>query len=291
MLVAYSDRAGRKMTIIMPLIGMLINTLAYLTVSYFELNIYLLIGSSILSALCGGLGTFLGGCFACIADLCETRRQKTLRMAGVDMMVGLLAGGASVSTGYFLESTGFNWPFLTSAMILWLSLLYAIFILEETMKPDAAVIDSSSQDSSIKQMVGGVYKMLAGASRSCKITLALLLIIFTSFSIAYIGGLSMMTLYELNEPLCWTEILIGYAAALSSIVFLTSFVGVSVFTYCGVPQLLIVLLGILSLASGMVMTAFAKTTSFMFIGEEGGWGGTVLLIPINTSRILVLFAK
>uniref|UniRef100_A0A3Q0RN68 Solute carrier family 46 member 3 n=1 Tax=Amphilophus citrinellus TaxID=61819 RepID=A0A3Q0RN68_AMPCI len=267
MLVAYSDRAGRKITIIMPLIGMLINTVAYLTVSYFELNIYLLIGSSILSALCGGLGTFLGGCFAYIADLCKTCRQKTLRMAGVDMMVGLLAGGASVSTGYFLKTAGFNWPFLTSSLILCLSLLYAIFVLEETMKPptDAAIIDLSPQRSSIKQMVCGVYQMLAGASRSCKIALALLIIIFTSFSFAYIGGLSMITLYELNEPLCWTEILIGYASALSSTVFLTSFVGVSVFTYCGVPQLLIVLLGILSLASGMVTAAFAKTTSLMFI--------------------------
>ncbi|CAI5643469.1 solute carrier family 46 member 3 [Oreochromis niloticus] len=267
LLVTYSDRAGRKITIIMPVIGMLINTLAYLTVSYFELNIYLLIGSSILSALCGGLGTFLGGCFAYIADLCDTCRQKTLRMAGVDMMIGVLAGGASISTGYFLKTAGFNWPFLTSALILCLSLIYAVFVLEETIKPptDAVIIDLLPQRSAIKQMVCGVYQMLAGGSRSCKIALALLIVIFFSFSFGYIGGVSMITLYELNKPLCWTEILIGYGSALYTSVFLTSFVGVSLFTYCGVPQLLIVLLGILSLAISMVMTAFAKTTSFMFI--------------------------
>uniref|UniRef100_A0A3Q1EBK1 Solute carrier family 46 member 3 n=1 Tax=Acanthochromis polyacanthus TaxID=80966 RepID=A0A3Q1EBK1_9TELE len=268
MLVAYSDRGGRKITIIMPLIGTLIYTLAFLTVSYFELNIYLLIGASILSSLFGGLGTFLGGCFAYIADLCEDGRQKTLRMAGVDMMIGLLSGVAAISTGYFLRAAGFNWPFLTSAICQCLILLYAIFILEETVKKaptGSVVLDGPPQHSAIKQMLFGVYYMFARASCRCKTVLALLMTIFTSFSFAYIGGISPLTLYELNKPLCWSEILIGYGSALSTTVFLVSFVGVSAFTYCGVPQLLIVLLGILSVASGMVLAAFAKTTLLMFL--------------------------
>ncbi|KAM8742416.1 lysosomal proton-coupled steroid conjugate and bile acid symporter SLC46A3 [Acanthopagrus schlegelii] len=268
MLVAYSDRGGRKITIIMPLIGTLIYTLTFLAVSYFELNIYLLIGSSLLSSLFGGLGTFLGGCFAYIADLCDDHRQKTLRMAGLDMMIGLLSGVAAISTGYFLRAAGFNWPFLTSAVCQCLILLYAIFILEETVKKapaDALNIDGSPQRSALKQMTYGVYQMFAGASPRCKTVLALLILVFTSFSFAYMGGISLITLYELNEPLCWTEILIGYGAALSTTVFLASFIGVSVFTYCGVPQLLIVLMGILSVMSGMLLLAFTKTTLLMFL--------------------------
>ncbi|XP_035521905.1 solute carrier family 46 member 3 [Morone saxatilis] len=266
MLVAYSDRGGRKITIIMPLIGTLIYTLTFLVVSFFELNVYLLIGSSLLSSLFGGIGTFLGGCFAYIADLCEDDRQKTQRMAGVDMMIGLLSGVASISTGYFLRAAGFNWPFVTSALCQCLILLYAIFILEETVKKaptDAVSPDGSPQHSALKQMIFGVYKMFVGAR--CKTLLILLILIFTSFSFAYVGGISLMTLYELNEPLCWTGILIGYGSALSTTVFLTSFVGVSAFTYCGVPQLLIVLMGILSVISGMILLAFTKTTLMMFI--------------------------
>ncbi|XP_020495494.1 lysosomal proton-coupled steroid conjugate and bile acid symporter SLC46A3 [Labrus bergylta] len=267
MLVAYSDRGGRKITIIMPLIGTLLYTLTFLTVSFFELNLYLLIGSSLLSSLFGGLGTFLGGCFAYIADLCEDDQQKTLRMAGVDMMIGLLSGLASISTGYFLRAAGFNWPFVTSALCQCLILFYATFILEETVKkpPTDAVIVGSPQPSAIKQMLYGVYQMFAGASRRCKTVLVLLILIFTSFSFAYIGGSSMITLYELNEPLCWTEILIGYGAALSSTVFLTSFAGVTAFTFCGVPKLLIILIGILSVLSGMILLGFTKTTLLMFL--------------------------
>nr|XP_019952946.1 PREDICTED: solute carrier family 46 member 3 [Paralichthys olivaceus] len=268
MLVAYSDRGGRKIAIIMPLIGTLIYTLAFLTVSYFELSIYLLIGSSLVSSLFGGLGTFLGGCFAYVADLCEDGQQKTLRMAGLDMMIGLLAGVASIATGYFLRAAGFNWPFLTSALIQILILLYAIFILEETVKrppADAVIQEGSPQRSALKQMICGVYDMYTGAGRRCKIVLALLMLIFTSFSFAYVGGISLMTLYTLNKPLCWTEILIGYGSALSTTVFLVSFGGVLVFTYCGVPQLIIVLMGILSVVTGMVLVAFTKTTLMMFI--------------------------
>lgn len=290
MLVAYSDRGGRKITIIMPLIGTLIYTLSFLTVSYFELNIYLLIGSALLCSLFGNLGTFLGGCFAYIADLCDDDRQKTQRMAGVDMMIGLLSGVASISTGYFLKAAGFNWPFVTSALCQCLTLLYAIFILEETVKKaptDAISLDLAPQSSALKQMICGVYKMFVGASRRCRTVLVLLMLIFTSFSFAYVGGSSLMTLYQLNKPLCWTEILIGYGSALSTTVFLTSFVGVSVFTYCGVPQLVIVLMGILSAMSGMVLVAFSKTTLLMFLGEKN-FHNNCGLSCLNQKCIIVL---
>ncbi|XP_042355696.1 solute carrier family 46 member 3 [Plectropomus leopardus] len=267
LLVAYSDRGGRKITIIMPLIGSLIYSLSFLTVSYFELNVYLLVGSSLLSSLFGGLGTFLGGCYAYIADLCEDGHQKTLRMAGVDMMIGLLSGVAAVSTGYFLRALGFNWPFLTAALCQCVILLYAIFILEETVKKapaDAVILNGPPQNSATKHMIYGVYNMFARASPKCRTVLVLLILTFISFSFAW-GGTSLFTLYELNKPLCWTEILIGYGAALSTTVFLASFMGVSALTYCGVPQLLIVMMGILSVISGMVMLPFVKTTLLMFL--------------------------
>lgn len=271
LIVGYSDRAGRKITIVSPLIGVLLYTLSFLTVSYFELNIYWLIGSSLLSSLSGGLSTFLGGCFSYIADLCEDGQQKTLRMAGLDMMVGLMAGAASITTGYFLRAAGFNWPFVTAALCQSLGLLYAIFILEETVKrvpDDAVALNGTPQSSALRPMISGVYQMFARASSRSRIRLILLMIIFASFFFTYMGGNSLMTLYELNKPLCWTEILIGYGSALSTTVFLTSFVGVSVFTYCGVPQLVIVLLGIVSVMSGMLLLAFTKTTFLMFVGGE-----------------------
>ncbi|XP_062309384.1 lysosomal proton-coupled steroid conjugate and bile acid symporter SLC46A3 [Osmerus eperlanus] len=265
-LVTYSDRRGRKVAIVMPLIGSLIYTLSFLAVSFFELNLYLLIASSLVSALFGGSGTFLGGCFSYIADLCEDGQQKTLRMAGIDMVIGLLSGVASLSTGYFLRAAGFNWPFFVSAVFLCFNLLYGIFVLEETVKvpPDDAE-DGSPRCAAFRRLASGIFHMFVAGSARRNTLLVLLLLVFTTFSFANGGGLSSITLYELNEPLCWNEILIGYGSALSTTVFLTSYVGLAVFSRCGMPSLVIILIGILSVMTGLALVAFAKTTLMMFL--------------------------
>ncbi|XP_024921628.1 solute carrier family 46 member 3 [Cynoglossus semilaevis] len=269
LLVTYSDWGGRKMTIIMPLIGMLLYTLFFLAISFYELNIYLLIATSFLSSLFGGPATFLGGCFAYVADLCKDSRQNMVRMARLDMMIGLLTGVAAVSTGYFLKAAGFNWPLLTSALFQCLNLSYAIFVLKETVTkaPHGAVLvgESSPRRSGLKRMIFGVYEMFKNTRGKSRVVLILLILIFTSYNMAYAGGMSLMTLFELNEPLCWTEILIGYGSALSTTVFLVSFGGVFLFTYCRMPPLYIVLIGILSAVISMVLIAFTKTTLMMFL--------------------------
>lgn len=267
-LVAYSDKRGRKPTIIMPLIGSLIYTLSFLVVSFFELNLYLLIGSTIVSSFFGGIGTLLGGCFSYIADLCEDGKQKTMRMAGLDMVIGLLSGVAALSTGYFLRAEGFNWPFFTSAVLQSLNLLYAIFILEETLKrppDDSAALDAPPRSSVMYALAYGIYQLFAGASRRRNVLLVLLLLVLSTYVFANTGGLSMITLYELNEPLCWSEILIGYGSALSVSVFLTSFIGLAILSHCGVPNLVIILIGILSVMTSLIMVAFSKTTLMMFL--------------------------
>lgn len=272
LLVAYSDRGGRKITIMMPVIGTLLYVTGLLTISYFELNIYLIIGCSIVSSLFGGFGTFFGGCFSYVVDISENDYQKTLRMAGLDMILGVLAGAAALSTGYFLKAAGFNWPFITSALGLCILLLYIVFILEETVKKvpsDAVPLNAprDTQDSAMKQMLYGIYHVFAGGDCRLRTILIILLVTLTIFAFADVGGMSLITLYELNMPLCWTGIMIGYGSALSTTVFLTSFFGVIAFSYCRTPQALIVLVGLLSFIFGMIMVSFANTTEMMFLAR------------------------
>ncbi|KAG7271920.1 hypothetical protein CRUP_024570, partial [Coryphaenoides rupestris] len=273
LLVAHSDRRGRKVTIVLPLVGSLVYFLSFLAVSYFQLSVYFLLGASLASSLFGGIGTFMGGCFAYVADRCVGRdgRHKTLRMAMVDMVIGLLSGIASLSTGYFLRATGFEGPILMAVGCQTLSLLYAIFVLEETIQrppPDAsAAAARPSCGSPVWRTVKGIYRMLAGTGRGGgrRVRLLLLMLTFASFNLAYFGGLSPVTLYELRSPLCWGEVLIGYGAALSTGVFVASFLGVAALTLCGVPPLTVVLLGMLSVVCGLTLMAFATTTLAMFL--------------------------
>ena len=294
-LVAYSDQRGRKVTIIMPLIGGLIYNLSFLTVSYFELNIYLLVGASLLSSLFGSTGTLLGGCFAYVADMCDDDKRKTLRMAGIDMVIGLLSGVAALSSGYFLRVAGFNWPVLTGVVCQCFTLLYAFFLLEESVKrtPDCYAHPSDGDEapprcSVMKQMFLGIYQMFAGLSRRDRARLVLLILIFATFNFAYVGGVSSVTLYELKEPLCWDEILIGYGTALSTTVFMGSFLGVLALTYCGVPQPVIVLVGLLSVISGLTLLSFAKTTLAMFLGEKSTHMPLPSRLALDTRAVVLL---
>ncbi|TSX58295.1 Sortilin-related receptor [Bagarius yarrelli] len=262
-LVAYSDKRGRKITIILPLIGSLVYCLCFLAVSIFELNLYLLIVASIVSSFFGGIGTILGGCFSYVADLSEDGNQKMLRMAGLDMMLGLLSGVALISTGYFLHAVGFNWPFFTAAIFHLLNLIYAVFILEESRVIDS-MAPADSNTHTLQKLTLGIYNLFAPGNKQRNSLLALLIIIFCSFSFAYFGGLSLVTLFELNEPLCWNEILIGYGSALSTAVFAVSFAGVYVLSRC-LSETPIIFIGMLSVFIGLAMMAFVKTTLLMFL--------------------------
>lgn len=99
-----------------------------------------------------------------------------------------------------------------------------------------------------------------------RVLIIVLLFTFMTYLFTMLGGSSLFTLYELDEPLCWNEVYIGYGAAAFTSVSLTSFLGVYLFSKC-LKDIYIVFIGIFSYIGGMIMAAFAKTTLLMFLGE------------------------
>lgn len=81
-----------------------------------------------------------------------------------------------------------------------------------------------------------------------------------------IGISPIFILYELDSPLCWNEVLIGYGSALGSISFLSSFLGIWLFSYC-MEDIYMALIGIVTTMAGMAMTAFARTTLVMLLAR------------------------
>lgn len=84
--------------------------------------------------------------------------------------------------------------------------------------------------------------------------------------VSKLGGMSIFLLYELNPPLCWSEVLIGYGSALNTLIYLGSFAGVSLLSRW-LTDAHITLLGLLSVATGFFMASFANTTLLMFLGK------------------------
>nr|XP_033805552.1 solute carrier family 46 member 3-like [Geotrypetes seraphini]XP_033805553.1 solute carrier family 46 member 3-like [Geotrypetes seraphini]XP_033805554.1 solute carrier family 46 member 3-like [Geotrypetes seraphini]XP_033805555.1 solute carrier family 46 member 3-like [Geotrypetes seraphini]XP_033805556.1 solute carrier family 46 member 3-like [Geotrypetes seraphini]XP_033805557.1 solute carrier family 46 member 3-like [Geotrypetes seraphini]XP_033805558.1 solute carrier family 46 member len=262
-LVAYGDHHGRKAAMLLPSIGSLVSSSFCFAMSYFSLTLYLFFASSLIGGFLGSFATFLGGCFSYVADLCHNEKQKTIRIALIDMILGLGGGLAGLSSGYFLRELGFTWSFVIISLLHFLNIGYIIFCLEDTVK----VLDSEQKAFSIKvfkEIFCGVFLLFKTSSCRKRIVIILMLGTFMTYLFSNMGGVALFTLYELDAPLCWNEVLIGWGSSLSTLVFLSSFLGIYLFSCC-LKDAYIVLIGIISWIGGIIMAAFATTTQTMFL--------------------------
>ncbi|XP_030056204.1 solute carrier family 46 member 3 [Microcaecilia unicolor] len=262
-LVSYSDHHGRKAAMLLPSIGALVSSSICFAMSYFSLTLYLFFLSSLIGGFLGSFATFLGGCFSYVADLCHNEKQKTISIALTDMIIGLGGGLAGLSSGYFLRELGFTWSFMIASLLHFVNTIYIIFCLEDTIKVSETQ-QSAVRKENFKKLFLGVFLLFKSSSCKNRTMIVLMLFAFNMFLFSSLAGSAIFTLYELDAPLCWDEVLIGWGSALSTLGFLSSFLGVYLFTRC-LRDTYIVLIGILSWISGIIMAAFATTTQTMLL--------------------------
>lgn len=263
-LLSYSDHQGRKFPMILSSVGALATSIWLCLLSYFAFPFQLLIASTFIAAFCGNSTTFLGACFAYIVDQCKEQKQKTIRIAITDFILGLVTGLTGLSSGYFIRELGFVWSFLIITMVLTVNLVYIIFFLDDSKTETSSQNGSRSCSEALKNLFSQTYLLFKNASGKQRSLLGLLLFTMMSYFFVIIGTSPIFILYELDSPLCWNEVFIGYGSALGSISFLSSFLGIWVFSYF-MEDIHMAFIGILTTMVGMAMTAFARTTLMMFL--------------------------
>ncbi|XP_075055045.1 lysosomal proton-coupled steroid conjugate and bile acid symporter SLC46A3 [Mixophyes fleayi] len=262
-LVSYGDQHGRKASLLLPSIGGLVTIAGYSAASFFDLPLEILYLSAVISGFLGGFATIIGGCFSYIADIAKEVRTKNVRIAFLDMVLGVSSGFAGIASGYTIRGLGFKWSFAIPASLHIINILYIILILEETVERSEFQQHVLSKEGFV-ELFSGVYRLFKHSSCKKRVAVSLLLFAFMSYLFANIGAISLFTLYELDSPLCWDPVLIGWGSSLSTLCFVGSFLGVFFFTRC-MKDPYIVFIGIASWFGGIVMTAFAKTTVTMML--------------------------
>ncbi|KAG9491912.1 hypothetical protein GDO78_000419 [Eleutherodactylus coqui] len=262
-LVSYGDHHGRKASLLLPSIGALLSILSFFSISFFELPLEILYISNVISGFLGGLATFIGGCFSYIADLTKEAQKKNIRIARLDMVLGVSSGVAGIVSGYIIRELGFKLSFALPAFLHLLNILYILFILEETVKRTEFQETVLSKEG-FKEIFLGVFRLFKHASSKKRVAINLLLFAFMSYLFLYFGATALFTLYELDSPLCWDPVLIGWGSALSTFCFSASFLGIVVFSRC-LKDAYIVFIGIASSMAGIAMAAFATTTVVMML--------------------------
>ncbi|XP_029792763.1 solute carrier family 46 member 3 isoform X2 [Suricata suricatta] len=264
LLLSHSDHQGRKFPLILSSVGALATSVWLCVLSYFTFPFQLLIASAFIGALCGNYTTFLGACFAYIVDQCVEQKQRTIRIAIIDFILGLVTGLTGLSSGYFIRELGFVWSFFIITVALAVNLIYVLFFLGDSLKESSSPNVSTSCSESFKNLFYRTYMLFKNASSRRRYFLCLLLFTMITYFFVIIGVSPIFILYELDSPLCWNEVFIGYGSALGSITFFSSFLGIWLFSYC-MEDIHMAFIGIFTTMAGMAMTAFARTTLMMFL--------------------------
>lgn len=111
-----------------------------------------------------------------------------------------------------------------------------------------------------------VLLVRSGCTPLSNITVVLLFAGGVLYDLSVAGGVDVIPMFILKAPLKWNAVWVGYGNAAGYTIFLTSFLGVKVLSRYLKDTSLIVI-GMVSFSSGMLIMAYVKWTSLFFIAR------------------------
>ena len=264
-----SDRIGRKPIIIVVAAGAALQALGIIAVIHFELNIYYLMIPSAINGFTGGFASILAMCFTYIADV-STLKHRTWRIGIVESMIfagGLLAEGAG---GYWLEELHcyFEPPMWLYVGCQGLIIVYVLLYLPESLTQDERLEKAQRSPRGFQKLVRSFKIFFCGVQEYSVWRLWAALVAMSIIVINLVGSQLIAVFFQNSDPLHWGPRLIGLYGSVTQtshglglIVFLPLFVTI------GMPDALIVLIGLAFSAGMNVFTGFVKVTWEMFVGK------------------------
>ncbi len=203
---SYSDRAGRKIALILPSIGFTLYATVYLIVILLKLKIeYLLIGH-FLMGISGDFTLLLTGCFSYMADI-TTKEERMFRIVILDFFGFVGAGISQIAIGFWINASGFLPAFYFILAIVFSCTIYSSVLIPETIRPD------KRQSLSPKKITESVVRFFQNNSNNRRWRIILLLIILVLRMTVFYSLPALTLLYGLGEPFCWDSIIIGFFSA------------------------------------------------------------------------------
>ncbi|CAG9826861.1 unnamed protein product [Diabrotica balteata] len=209
-----SDKIGRKPFLVTCLAGLTISNGLNALVAYFEnISPWYFIATAMPSVVTGGFGTV----FLIVAlYLADTTSPKTrvFRMGLYSVSMALANIIASLASSYLLYATSYTMVYLISTTMLVISVLYAIFLLPESLHTETRIPSCKELVSTlnITEILKVPFKKREGRHYILIFTA-----ILTACAFAVRGEFLLKTLY-VRQKVSWTLPQITYASCYTSIV-------------------------------------------------------------------------
>lgn len=261
---AWSDRAGRRRVMGLPIFGSAMESAIILWVIYFNLPIQTLLLAGFINGICGFFPTMVLSVFSYMADITE-ESQRAFRL-GILEATAFISGMLShLSSGWLINKTGYKAPYMMILSLHTFALFYVGLKLPES-RAKHLMENSNVKVFSLDHIRVIIYIFTNPRSgerwRMCILMLASGLMIVSS-----IGFGSVIVLYAIDRPLCCNSVLIGYYLA-------TSFFVQAVGAVLGLKFLRMILsehalmqVGMVSVTCSLVMMAFVRSKTSFFIGK------------------------
>ncbi|XP_061589432.1 solute carrier family 46 member 2 [Cololabis saira] len=282
LLARLSDRGWRRAPVVSSLCGYLLSRLGLLLVVVFSLPLQLMLGAAALFGLSGGYSAFWSGVMTLVA-LRSSAGDRAKAMMRVELLYGLAGLVGSLVSGHLFQlytaSLGHGTILLIVGTLLnLLCLILAIVLLQ--------VKHVSSEEPEEKSLLPPTSSNATAVEASVSTNLVNIVLLFVAaflYDFAVGGAIGMLGPFTLKAPLSWSPTQVGYGNAAGCMIFLTSYIGVILFRRC-ISDEAMILIGMLSFASGIYLMAFATTTYIFYIARILN---LFALIPLPTIRSLL----
>ena len=264
-----TDRYGRKIGIILPAVGVIIQTIFSIFIVRFSLHPYYFILANFLGGLFGNFACMLAASFSYIADV-STPRWRSLRIGIVEAGLAIGSSIGHLLGGYWLDRVNcdYVYPLIFCAACNFAIVVYVMFLVPESLSPSKREEMHLKNPSGLRAYIEG-FRLYFGAlslSSTWKLYVAT---IVANLAIINMFGAEIVDVYFLKAlPFDFNAFWIGiYQAVRSASQGLSSILILSVLVALHVGDVWIMLLATMVNIAGNILVGFARLRWQLFASK------------------------
>ncbi|XP_015217997.2 solute carrier family 46 member 2 isoform X2 [Lepisosteus oculatus] len=277
-LARLGDKRCRKIPIGVPLVGYFLSRALLLLVVLVELPIEVMFGGAVLYGLCGGFSSYWAGVMA-LASSRSSEERRSLQLIRIELVYGIAGFVGSLCSGHILS---FSQAVLVGASVFLylLCIIYIAFVLKVTAQLGSLADRNKSEEEQSGPLEStGLCSLCAYG----KTNIVLLFVSALLYDVSVGSAMEILISFVMKAPLDWGAKEVGYGNAAGFVIFITSFLGVWVFSRC-LRDTTMIIIGMLSFASGIYVMSFVRKTYLFYIARALN---LFALIPMPTIRSLL----
>ncbi|XP_072162980.1 proton-coupled folate transporter-like [Diadema setosum] len=267
-----SEQYGRRLAILLPIVGNLFVSIALLLVVYLELPIVVLLVLSFFTGFTGSLSLFIAGCQSYVTDI-TNEKQRMVRIVVIDILIFFGNSAIQICLGYMIQNVGFAGTLWVPFAVLLVACVNAGVpaLLIETINVDTRTKPARAH---LRKAWRDIVHLFAVNTDNRRYVLITFFTVLFFDGMVVQGSVTIPVLYGQGPPFCWKSVIIGFYITWSLIIpGIGALAGAAIIKRCKLTYLWIIQISFISELLDVMVLAFTfliPTTSLIFTSTVFG---------------------